>query len=46
MQEIIEGEAYIISGVNAEVCVQCGERMYSLWAMSRIEKVSKGEDKK
>ena len=39
VQEIIEGEAYIISGVNAEVCVQCGERMYSLVEMRRIEKV-------
>ena len=39
MQEIIEGETYIISGVNAEVCVQCGERMYSLEEMRRIEKV-------
>ena len=39
VQEIIEGEAYIISGVNAEVCVQCGERMYSLGEMRRIEKV-------
>jgi hypothetical protein len=25
--------------VNAEVCVQCGERMYSLGEMRRIEKV-------
>ena len=24
---------------NAEVCVQCGERMYSLGEMRRIEKV-------
>jgi YgiT-type zinc finger domain-containing protein len=39
VQEIIENEAYIISGVNAEVCVQCGERMYSLGEMRRIEKV-------
>jgi YgiT-type zinc finger domain-containing protein len=39
VQEIIENEAYIISGVNAEVCVQCGERIYSLGEMRRIEKV-------
>lgn len=39
VQEIIEGEAYIIKGVKAEVCVQCGERMYSLDEMRRIEKV-------
>ena len=39
VQEMIEGVAYIIKGVKAEVCVQCGERMYSLNEMRRIEKV-------
>ncbi len=39
VQEMIEGEVYIIKGVKAEVCVQCGERMYSLEEMRRIEKV-------
>jgi len=38
VQEVIEGAAYIIQGVKAEVCVQCGERMYSLDEMRRIEK--------
>ena len=39
VQEMIEGGAYIIKGVKAEVCVQCGERMYSLDEIRRIEKV-------
>jgi len=39
VQEMIEGEVYIIKGVKAEVCVQCGESMYSLEEMRRIEKV-------
>jgi YgiT-type zinc finger domain-containing protein len=39
VQEMIEGEAYIIKGVEAEVCIQCGERMYSLDEMRKIEKV-------
>jgi YgiT-type zinc finger domain-containing protein len=39
VQETIEEQVYIIKGVNAEVCVQCGERMYSLDEMRRIENV-------
>jgi YgiT-type zinc finger domain-containing protein len=39
VQEMIEGEAYIIKGAEAEVCVQCGEGMYSLDEMWRIERV-------
>ncbi|NQE44860.1 hypothetical protein C5S31_02395 [ANME-1 cluster archaeon GoMg2] len=39
VQEMIEGAAYIIKGVNEEVCVQCGERMYTLQEMQKIEMV-------
>ncbi|MFZ2071410.1 MAG: YgiT-type zinc finger protein [Halobacteriota archaeon] len=39
VQETIEGQAYIIKGVNAEFCLRCGERMYSLDKMRRIENV-------
>ena len=41
VREMIEREAYIIKGVNAEVCVQCGKRMYSLGEMQRMEMVRK-----
>ena len=41
VQETIEGRAYIIKGVEAEVCIQCGERLYSLEEMKKIEEMRK-----
>ena len=41
VQETIKGKAYIIKGVEAEVCIQCGERLYSLEEMKRIEEMRK-----
>ena len=40
-QETIQGRAYIIKGVEVEVCTQCGERLYSLEQMRRIEEMRK-----
>ena len=39
VQENIKGKFYIIKGVKAEVCVQCGERMYSIDDMRRMEEI-------
>lgn len=41
VQETIRGKAYIIKGVEAEVCTQCGERLYSMEEMRRIEEMRK-----
>ena len=42
VQVIVREKPYIIKGIKAEVCVQCGERLYSLDEMRRIEEVRKG----
>ena len=39
VQEEVDGEVYILKGINAEVCVQCGERVYSESEMRRMEKI-------
>lgn len=41
VQETIKGRAYIIKGVEAEVCTHCGEKLYSLEEMRRIEEMRK-----
>lgn len=41
VQETIKGRAYIIKGVEAELCIQCGERLYSLEEMRKIEEMRK-----
>jgi YgiT-type zinc finger domain-containing protein len=41
VQENIKGKFYIIKGVKAEVCVQCGERMYSIDDMTVLRQVEK-----
>ncbi|MGB2799674.1 MAG: YgiT-type zinc finger protein [Dehalococcoidia bacterium] len=42
VQVMISEEPYIIQGIKAEVCVQCGERLYSLDEVRRIEELRKG----
>ena len=48
-QEYINGRLYIIDNVEAEVCRQCGERMYSGQELEKIEtlreKISKNQAK-
>ena len=39
VQEMIDDKMYIIKGINAEVCTQCGERMYSENELRCIEKI-------
>ncbi|ODS36514.1 hypothetical protein BEH94_11315 [Candidatus Altiarchaeales archaeon WOR_SM1_SCG] len=41
IKETLNGELYIIKGVQAEVCLQCGERMYSEDELRKIESVRK-----
>ena len=38
-QEYIKDRLYIIKGVQAEVCNQCGERMYSQEELEKIENI-------
>ena len=42
VQTTISEKPYIIKGIKAEVCTQCGERLYSLDELRRIEDVRKG----
>jgi YgiT-type zinc finger domain-containing protein len=44
--ETLNGEMYIIKGVKAEVCLQCGERMYSSDELRKIESVRKNITKR
>ena len=37
--ETIDGKLVIIRGVSAEVCVRCGERLYSKEEMKKMEKL-------
>ena len=39
VHETIGGELYIIQGIKAEVCLQCGGRMYSQDELRKIEGV-------
>ncbi len=39
VQEEIDNEIYILKGIRAEVCTQCGERMYSGNEVRRMEKI-------
>ncbi len=39
VEERIHGKMHIIKGVKAEVCTQCGERMYSENELRCIEKI-------
>lgn len=39
VQETVNGKLHIITGIKAEVCTQCGERMYSENTLRCIEKI-------
>jgi len=39
VEERIDGTMHIIKGIRAEVCTQCGERMYSENELRCIEKI-------
>ncbi len=39
VHETLNGEMYILRGVKAEVCTQCGERMYSRDEIRKIESI-------
>ncbi len=39
VEERIGGKMHIIKGIKAEVCTQCGERMYSENELRCIEKI-------
>lgn len=37
--DTINGKLVIIRGISAEVCVRCGERLYSQGEMKKMEKL-------
>ena len=37
--DTINGKLFIIRGISAEVCVRCGERLYSQSDMKKMEKL-------
>lgn len=37
MWEDVEGEMALIKGIDAEVCVQCGEKLYTDTELRRVE---------
>ena len=41
VQEMAEDDLYIFKGIEAEVCTQCGERLYSENAVRKIESLRK-----
>jgi YgiT-type zinc finger domain-containing protein len=42
-QHWFQGKLYIVENVEAEVCVECGERYFHATTLDRIDKVLSGD---